>query len=209
MEQAWQSLGKWWLVGMDGRETASWFPYLLDDYGVADVTNQFVLFGLKAGLASLALSIGVLALAYVHIGRAMESVRRAGGVRRADELLLWGLGVTLFVHAVSWLGVSYFDQSYVVWLLHVAAVSACVQATAMPVERGGAVRASTRVTGARTARARTRSRMTGTGRHDAISASWRPTRVGRPRRSGECPGRTDDVVAAEPLHMSAAVEDLQ
>ena len=37
----------------------------------------------------------------------------------------------LFVHAVTWFGVSYLDQSYVVWLMQLAALSAATQATAL------------------------------------------------------------------------------
>jgi hypothetical protein len=50
-------------------------------------------------------------------------------------LLLWGLGVTLCVHIVSWLGVSYFDQSWVIWLLHLASASAAAQAVRVPRRR--------------------------------------------------------------------------
>ncbi len=54
---------------------------------------------------------------------------------RRRELMCWGLGVTLCVHLVSWLGVSYFDQSWVVWLMHLAAVSASLRAIRVPESR--------------------------------------------------------------------------
>jgi hypothetical protein len=124
MEQAWRHLHQWWLVGMDVRDTGAWMPYVLDTVGGgADVTNQFLVFGIRGGLLPVVLVIGVLSLAFVAVGKLLASARASGDSKTADELLLWGLGVALFVHAVSWLGTSYFDQSWVVWLMHLAAVS--------------------------------------------------------------------------------------
>jgi hypothetical protein len=131
MERAWDNLDKWWLAGMDIRETASWFPYVLDVVQGADVTNQFLSFGLRAGLPALALCIALLSVAFRHVGMARASIYKSADRERAAECLLWGLGVMLFVQAVTWLGVSYFDQSYVVWLMQLAALSAATQATAL------------------------------------------------------------------------------
>lgn len=128
MDQAWKDLDKWWLVGMDIKETMEWFPYVLSVVGGADVTNQFVAFGLRAGLAAIALLVGLLFFAFKSLGGALAASRSLAETGRANGFLLWGLGVALFVHAVSWLGVSYFDQSWVVWLVHAAAVSSSVQA---------------------------------------------------------------------------------
>jgi hypothetical protein len=127
MERAWQELGTWWLVGMDNKETAAWFPYILDVVGGADVTNQFLVFALSGGLTALAFCIGLLTLAFRRLGIALSVARARSDDGQTHELLLWGLGVTLFVHSVSWLGVSYFDQSWVVWLTHAALVATAVE----------------------------------------------------------------------------------
>jgi hypothetical protein len=128
MDQAWQDLGKWWLAGMNIRDTASWIPYVHDLFGGADVTNQFLTFGLRAGAPAIALFILLLAFGLERIGHAQALLRAPRTSGSANEFLLWGLGVALFVHAVSWWGVAYFDQSYVVWLAHMAAASASVAA---------------------------------------------------------------------------------
>ena len=129
MEQAWLHLDQWWLFGMDVRLTGVWMPYVLEAVGGgADVTNQFLVFGIRGGLLAVGLTVGVLALGFVTIGNLSASARASVNRKMADQFLLWGLGVALFVHAVSWLGTSYFDQSWVVWLMHLAAVSSAMQA---------------------------------------------------------------------------------
>jgi len=126
MEQAWNDMGRWWLVGMDSQDTARWFPYVLAAVQGADVTNEFLMFGLRAGLAALVLLIALLTKAFGRLGDTLRQARLSPSMTSADEGALWGLGVALFVHAVSWLGVGYFDQSYVIWILHIAAIAACV-----------------------------------------------------------------------------------
>ena len=133
MDKAWQDLDKWWLAGMALEQTRSWIPYGHSLFEGADITNQYIVMAIRSGLAGLVMFILVLIFATRAIGGALTSVRQSTrSTRRADECLLWGLGVALIVHAVSWLGVSYFDQSYVVWLMHLAAISAVSQSLRMP-----------------------------------------------------------------------------
>jgi hypothetical protein len=127
MDQAWQNLSKWWLAGIPIEDTAPWIPAVMF-FGGADVTNQYLIFGIHAGLLALVLFISVLVVAFKRLGRTLASVREAADPdTKAGACLLWGLGVTLFVHTVSWLGISYFDQTSAVWLMHLALLSACVQ----------------------------------------------------------------------------------
>jgi hypothetical protein len=129
MEQAWRHLDQWWLIGMDVKDTGVWMPYVLDAIGGgADMTNQFLVFGVRAGLLAVGLLVAALSLGFVGIGKLLTSARASGDRTTAKQLLLWGLGVSLFVHAVSWLGCSYFDQSWAIWLMHIAAVSSAMQA---------------------------------------------------------------------------------
>src|SRR5262249_4795506 len=138
MERAWQDLGRWWLVGIDSKDTSGWLPYVLEAVGGVDLTNQFLVFALNGGLAALALCIGVLVAAFKGLGGALKLVRDAPAQDRAQAFLIWGLGVTIFVHAVSWLGVSYFDQSWVIWLTHAAAVSVAIQTVALGAQQHAA-----------------------------------------------------------------------
>jgi hypothetical protein len=121
MESAWNDLGSWWLFGTELRNTLSWIPYAHGETGGADITNGFLVFGIKAGALALLLLVLVLCLGFRELGVQLRRAGSSGDV--AAERLLWGLGIALGVHAVSWLGIAYFDQSWVIWLWHLSLVS--------------------------------------------------------------------------------------
>lgn len=91
----------WWLVGTD--DTAYW------GWGLQDVTNQFVSNGVNGGLLTLAAFVAVLWLGFARIGRALPA-RIAGPRRPPQGFFVWGLGVSLGAHVVSFMGVTYFGQ---------------------------------------------------------------------------------------------------
>jgi hypothetical protein len=123
IDVAWQHLGQWWLWGMPIKETSDWFPYTLGDQGQADITNQFIAFGLAAGLGGIVLFIYLLTWTFSRLGQALAGFRSGISANRETECLLWGLGVMLVVHIANWFGITYFDQMYVVWFMQLAAVS--------------------------------------------------------------------------------------
>jgi hypothetical protein len=123
MDVSFQNLGKWWLAGMPITDTISWFPYSLAATNGADITNQFVGFGITAGVGALALFILLLARAFSALGKALHAVRTASMQPDEDEFLLWGLGAMLAAHIINWLGITYFDQIYVFWFVQLAAIS--------------------------------------------------------------------------------------
>ena len=54
MEMAAGDFGKWWFWGMPFAQTAGWFPYnLAPALGGSDITNEFIIFGLTAGLLAI------------------------------------------------------------------------------------------------------------------------------------------------------------
>jgi len=120
MDVSMQNLSKWWLFGMPIQDTASWFPYTVASGG-ADITNQYLVFGITAGIGSIILFLLLIARAFGRVGKAVRLLDR-GSNRSERVYLIWGLGVMILVHVVSWLGVSYFDQMYVIWFLELAAV---------------------------------------------------------------------------------------
>ena len=86
------------------------------------MTNTFISMGIKSGLAGIALLIVLLVCCFRSLGNALAAVRVDPNAR-STELMLWALGVTLAVHIINWLGITYFDQIYVVWFLQLAAIS--------------------------------------------------------------------------------------
>lgn len=122
IDTSFRHIGSWWLAGMPVSETHSWFAHVLGT-GAADITNQFIFFGISAGLGALGLFIFLLIRAFTHIGKALQVVRDSHN-DPGSELLLWGMGAMMAAHIANWWGISYWDQMYVVWFMHLAAISA-------------------------------------------------------------------------------------
>lgn len=86
----------WFLIGTNG--TYSW------GYGLDDVTQQFVQAGVAGGLVGLTLLVLVLVISYKNAGSLMRSEN--------PKVVFVGycLGVSILVHTVAYLGVTYFGQ---------------------------------------------------------------------------------------------------
>lgn len=102
---------EWWLFGV--KSTEDWGYYLFD------VTNHFIRIAVDGGLLTLVLFIFILAYAFQSVGRAVKAEDETFKKR-----IYWALGASLFVHIVSFMGVSYFDQIKVVLYILLAMISA-------------------------------------------------------------------------------------
>jgi hypothetical protein len=111
------------LAGVSLKETSDWFPITIDTTGGMDITNQYIAFGLAAGLGAMILFVYLLVKAFSTLGETLAIIRFYSSKDKGAELVIWGLGVTLSIHVVNWLGVVYFDQMYAVWFMHLAAIS--------------------------------------------------------------------------------------
>jgi hypothetical protein len=129
IDVAMRNLGKWWFVGMDGAETADWFPYTIN--GGADITNQYLVFGINAGIVAIALFVAVVSKAFGRVGTALAKIR-LNRATAPSAFMVWGLGAMLGVHVITWFGVSYFDQVAVVWFLQLAALVAVTEELTAP-----------------------------------------------------------------------------
>jgi hypothetical protein len=123
IDVAYQHLGQWWLAGLPIKDTSGWMPYDLVTTGGADITNQYLSFGITAGLGAIVIFLVVLKRAYAGLGMALEMVRSSSPGTSEAEFLLWGLGIMLTVHIVNWFGIAYFDQIHVIWFMQLAAIS--------------------------------------------------------------------------------------
>jgi hypothetical protein len=135
IEMAFKNVEVWWVRGCDIAETREWLPYALGTTGGADITNQYLKYGVQGGAVTMICFIAMLVLAFMKVGRDLAATREralvAGG--RHDEAFLWGFGVVLVVHAVNWIGISYFDQSYAVWYCQLACVAGGAVGISVPV----------------------------------------------------------------------------
>lgn len=104
-------INEWWLMGI--KSTAGWGYYLFD------VTNHFIRIAVDGGLITLVLFISILAACFRTVGLAVKSGRLAPGM----DKVVWALGAALFVHIVSFFGVSYFDQIKVILYMLLAMIA--------------------------------------------------------------------------------------
>lgn len=117
---------RWWLFGMASTAhwTGTWTP--------SDITNQYILEGVRGGLPRLLSFVAMLVVAFRTVGRARARVRRRRGWsaarKRRRELLVWSVGAVVGVHAVAFIGVSYFGQLLPILYVHLAMVPALASA---------------------------------------------------------------------------------
>jgi O-antigen ligase len=90
-----------------------------------DITNHYLQMGVMGGLPLMFLFIGLLATAFVYVGRRVKLVRR---IRMKDRFVIWALGSALFAHATTFISVSYFDQSAMFIYLTLAAIGSVCHA---------------------------------------------------------------------------------
>jgi len=107
--------------------TQNWFAYYIHGTGGADITNQFLSYGIAAGLGSMGLFIFLLIRALISLGAAQQALRDSLEAPSMNEYFLWGLGVMIIVHIFNWIGINYFDQTYAIWYLQLAAVAALTE----------------------------------------------------------------------------------
>ena len=98
--------------GCSGDTVASWGIW------AGDVTNQYLLMGVTGGIVTMLLFIAIIVIAFREVGR----LWRSHANHPFKLALSWALGVSLFVHCVMFIGVSYFGQIYLIWYLLLAMI---------------------------------------------------------------------------------------
>jgi len=97
-----------WLV-LGTRDTAHW------GFGLEDVTNQYILEGVRGGFVTLVLFCVILFIAARVFLRLALQPRE-----RSEQYLAWASFVTAVAHGISFIGVSYFGQIAMIWYLLLA-----------------------------------------------------------------------------------------
>jgi len=105
IDNAFAHLGEWALIGT--KSTTHW------GMGMRDITNHYISQGVLGGLGKMLILIVVIVLAYRCCGRIWRALRP----NRANVILGWAVGVTLFMHTAMFVAVTYFGQVVVVWWL--------------------------------------------------------------------------------------------
>jgi hypothetical protein len=126
IDAAVKNLGEWWLAGTD--YTRHWMPtgvYWTQDH--TDITNHYLKMGVWGGLPLMFVFIFIMASAFVSVGKTLDLCPNAPPDERFH---IWVLGAILFGHAVSFISVSYFDQTVVFLYLSLAAIGSMYSVTA-------------------------------------------------------------------------------
>jgi hypothetical protein len=97
INEAVNHFSEWAVLGT--RSTGHW------GYGLFDVTNQYVLEGVRGGVVTLVLFVILLIWGTARVGAA--SLRK---ISTGHQWLLWGICVSILGHCISFFGVSYFGQ---------------------------------------------------------------------------------------------------
>jgi hypothetical protein len=101
---------EWWLLGTVS--TDHWGRQLFD------ITNQFILEGVRGGISTLIIFVVMIALSFRQVGRNW----RAAPGDPEKQFFAWALGVSLMVHVTNFIGVSYFGQITMLWYLTLAMI---------------------------------------------------------------------------------------
>jgi hypothetical protein len=107
---------EWALLGTD--TTAHW------GWGLHDTTNQYVAEGVRGGLLTLALFVLLLYIGFLQLRRTRVWFERLEGPKTLWALLCWGFSVSLALHCVSFISVSYFGQAKLFFLMFLALIPA-------------------------------------------------------------------------------------
>lgn len=102
IDMAIERFDEWWLVGY-GSKDPGWGYYLGQSW--TDVTNHFILAGVKYGILGVVVLCGLLITAFRGLSHAYK--------KTADpemKSLCWSLGSILFAVAVAWMSVSFLGQ---------------------------------------------------------------------------------------------------
>jgi hypothetical protein len=129
-----KNFSEWYLAGEP--DPLSWGVWEMQD-----VTNMYVVQGVTGGLLTLIAFLLVLIFAFGNVGRALNTRSIARSPKR--QWICWCIGVAICVHAVTFLGTSYFGQLLVMLYLELAlASSVCILARRNSLQQGAKRRVS-------------------------------------------------------------------
>lgn len=115
-----RNFGDWWLTGFSSPTDWRW--------QLRDITNQYMIEGLRGGLLTLIIFVSVLIAGFGNVGRALNKMEMSGPAMAAmnpeNIWLIWLAGVGLFVHVVAFWAVSYFAQMVTLFYIQLAVVAA-------------------------------------------------------------------------------------
>ena len=133
IETAINHIHEWWLWGTD--YTRHWMAtgvYWSDDH--TDITNYYLHIGIFEGLPLMLFFIVILSKGFYFVG---ETINKSAGLTQDSRFLIWSLGASLFAHSVTFISVSYVDQSFLFIYLTLALISSAWSCNIKSMQRPG------------------------------------------------------------------------
>jgi hypothetical protein len=126
IQSAFEHLSEWWLAGTD--YTRHWMPSGVSwSSDHTDITNHYLHMGVVGGLPLMLLFIAIMVKGFSLVGQMLKQTPEQQP--RQSRFLVWTLGASLFAHAVTFISVSYFDQSSLFIYLTLAMIGSAWTAT--------------------------------------------------------------------------------
>lgn len=109
---------EWWFAGTDYTRhwMASGVGWSSDQ---TDITNYYIKMGVWGGLSLMLAFMATLVAGFVSVGKTLQA-RKNESLEK--QFLVWTLGAILFAHSVTFLSISYFDQTVIYLYLVLAAI---------------------------------------------------------------------------------------
>jgi hypothetical protein len=104
----------WWLLGT--KDIGSW------GWSMWDLSDTYVSQGESGGLLALVFFVAIITRSFSRIGKARKA---AAGRKR--EWFMWLIGTALYANVMAFFGVSYWDQTEVVWFALLAMISVATE----------------------------------------------------------------------------------
>lgn len=115
-----QRFGDWWLLGT--KVNSQW------GLNMWDLANQYVAIGEVSGLLPFLLFLAVIVFGFKYLGLA----RKTFGEDKSHAFFFWAIGASLFANVAAFFGISYFDQTQVVWYALLAMIGAATVSARQP-----------------------------------------------------------------------------
>jgi hypothetical protein len=121
IDKAIAHFGEWWLVGTVSTRHWGW--------GLQDVTNQYILEGVRGGIWAMLALLATIVLALRACGFWLRRLPPGSNA----HLVVFGVGASVFAQMAIFMAVSYFGQTTMIWYLTIA--MGAFLAESMAVER--------------------------------------------------------------------------
>ncbi len=102
-----------------------------------DITNQYVLEGVRGGLLTLTMFVLILGYCFGSVGRSLKILEPLKDI--AAERVVWMVGATMFMHSLTFFGVSYFAQTTAILYMQFGIAGALLPQIVPKILAGGAV----------------------------------------------------------------------